>query len=953
MGGSKFTYISDRGDKLSKLDRFLVCIGFIESWPGATVLALDRLYSDHRPLLLSTMSSDFGPVPFQFYNSWLELHGFMEFVLGKCSQFSFNGPADLALATKLRWLKNRIKEWVAVERNRNERLYAIRRQKKAELELLAEERSLNQVELELRMDYKQFILEVDRQKQSDTRQKSRARWAIEGDENTSFFHSIVNANISSNRINGVFIRDDWVTNPFTIKQHFFDYYSQLFSEPMNNRPPIVCPYLNVLDTGEVEDLIRPFSLEEIKGAVWDCDGDRAPGPDGFNFNFLKRCWSGLQNNFLSLFDEFYSNPSLNRSCSSSLIPKVKDPLRPSDFRPISLIGCINKVISKVLVNRLKCVMGKLISEEQTTFLAGRNITDGPLMLNEIVAWMKHSKKEGMIFKVDIHKAYDSLNWTFLNSIMEQMGFPYKWREWIMDILSSARASVLVNGSPTMEFDCARGLRQGDPVSPFLFLIAMEALSGIMKKASEVGLFQGIRCSNFGMTLTHFLYADDVVFLGEWSTLNVLNLRRILRCFYLSSGLKVNLSKCSLYGVGVEEAGVVSLANILRCKAGSFPFKYLGLYVGANMNLVRNWKPIVDLFKSRLSIWKAKKLSYGGRIALLKSVLSSLPTYFFSLYRAPVQVLNQLERLRRTFFWGGSDEVSKMAWMAWEHVVAPLDYGGLGFGTLRDANLAMLAKWWWRFKTDRNGLWRKVVWSIHNSSRSWNPIPTKVSIAGPWKQIFGISLVLSRLGVDITKSIKGVVRGGAEVAFWVDTWAVSEPLQALFPLLFQLEKFKGCLVAERVRLGPNGATWRWDWRRQPLSTEEMLEFQQLNDILQHVSVSSGPDQWVWNLDPSGQFNVGSIKNSINILNRVRPDYVVKWNGWVPKKVGMVAWRAQVERLLTRVALSRRGVPVQSADCVLCGEYNETSDHILVSCDFAQMYGLLCSNGAKPNPSLPLV
>ncbi|KAJ0533271.1 putative RNA-directed DNA polymerase [Helianthus annuus] len=248
----------------------------------------------------------------------------------------------------------------------------------------------------------------------------------------------------------------------------------------------------------------------------------------------------------------------------------KDSLQPADFRPISLIGCVNKVISKVLVNRLKGVIGKLISEEQTAFLGGRNITDGPLMLNEVLAWMKMARKEGMFFKVGIHKAYDSLNWEFLHSIMVQMKFPPRWCMWIMVILRSSRASVLVNGSPTLELNCTHGLRQGDPLSPFLFLMAMEALTGIMHKASSSGLFQGIKCSTNGPILTHLLYADDVVFLGKWSVENAKNLRRILRCFFLTSGLKVNLGKSNIFGVGVEHNEAEVMANVLGCKVGSFP-----------------------------------------------------------------------------------------------------------------------------------------------------------------------------------------------------------------------------------------------------------------------------------------------------------------------------------------------------------------------------------------------
>ncbi|KAJ0609369.1 putative reverse transcriptase zinc-binding domain-containing protein [Helianthus annuus] len=369
-----------------------------------------------------------------------------------------------------------------------------------------------------------------------------------------------------------------------------------------------------------------------------------------------------------------------------------------------------------------------------------------------------------------------------------------------------------------------------------------------------------------------------------------------------------------------------------------------------MNLVRNWKPIVELFKKRLSIWKAKTLSYGGRITLIKAVLSSLPTYFFSLYKAPGQVLKHLESLRRVFFWGGTEEDSKMSWMAWDNVVAPVKYGGLGFGSLRDANLSMLAKWWWRFKTEPDCLWRKVVWSIHYSSRSWNYIPTKLSIAGPWKNIFNIAPLLSNKGVDIEKTIFGVVHGGNDVAFWVDTWVGSQPLLYVFPLLFQLEKEKRCTVADRLQTRVSGVSWVWNWRRQLSDAAEFSELQHLNSMLGSVSVSGNVDRWRWMLDPSNGFSVASIKRVIQCHNRDPNAYVVEWNNWVPKKVGIVAWRAEKERLPTRDALERRGVTVQSTECIICREYPETSDHLLVSCGYAQIVWQALFQWCKTHPIL---
>ncbi|XP_022020058.1 uncharacterized protein LOC110920132 [Helianthus annuus] len=177
-----------------------------------------------------------------------------------------------------------------------------------------------------------------------------------------------------------------------------------------------------------------------------------------------------------------------------------------------------------------------------------------------------------------------------------------------------------------------------------------------------------------------------------------------------------------------------MANYLSYKQGTFPFKNLGLLVGANMNRVRDWNSVIEIFKNCLSLWKAKMLSYGGRITLITSVVNSLPTYYFSLYKAPIQVLDSLDKIRRVFFWGGSEEKAKMNWVTWDKTIAPIEYGVLGFGSLRDANLAMLAKWWWRFETEKEVLWRRVVWAIHHNPRAWSDISVKIYVPGPWKNI---------------------------------------------------------------------------------------------------------------------------------------------------------------------------------------------------------------------------
>ncbi|XP_076934550.1 uncharacterized protein LOC143600882 [Bidens hawaiensis] len=210
MGGGSFTYVSDRGDKFSKLDRILVCKDFMGLWPLATIMNLAKEYSDHKPLLLSSVPIDFKHIPFRFFNSWLDIPSFVDYVELQCRRFKFTGPADLAFTTKLRWLKSRIKWWLEMKKGDEEKRYLMYKQKLLVLEGFAESRPLSANELVLRLKCLAAVAAADQVKQKDLRQKARVRWALEGDENSSYFHAVLNANLSSNRIHGFMVNSQWI-----------------------------------------------------------------------------------------------------------------------------------------------------------------------------------------------------------------------------------------------------------------------------------------------------------------------------------------------------------------------------------------------------------------------------------------------------------------------------------------------------------------------------------------------------------------------------------------------------------------------------------------------------------------------------------------------------------------------------------------------------------------------
>ena len=330
--------------------------------------------------------------------------------------------------------------------------------------------------------------------------------------------------------------------------------------------------------------------------------------------------------------EFHRNGKLAKGINNTfiaLIPKVDSSQRLNDFRPISLVGSMYKILAKVLANRLRSVIDSVISDSQSAFSKGRQILDGILVANEIVDEAHKQKKELLLFKVDFEKAYDSIDWGYLQEVMLKMGFPTLWRKWIKECIETTTASVLVNGFPTDEFSMGRGLRQGDPLSLFLFLLAAEGFHVLMSSLSINNLFRGYQVGDSeAVVVSHLQFANDTSILGEKSWANIRGMRAVLLLFEALSGLKVNFSKSQLVGVNIHASWLSEAALVLNCKVGSFPFVYLGLPVGGNPRRLAFWEPLLYRIKSRLSSWNSKHLSFGGRLVLLTVISACLRAFFF-------------------------------------------------------------------------------------------------------------------------------------------------------------------------------------------------------------------------------------------------------------------------------------------------------------------------------------
>ena len=497
-------------------------------------------------------------------------------------------------------------------------------------------------------------------------QKSRMLWLHEGDANSKKIHGCMSSRRRHNAINVVSVDGVSVEGVHNIRVAVFNHFATHFKAADARRPGIGGLQFRKLTCGEAGNLSKPFSMEEIKQAVWDYDSFKSPGPDGISFGFIKQFWDVLKDDFLRFMTEFHRNGKLTKGINSTfihLIPKVNSPQWLTDFRPISLVVCLYKVLAKVLANKLRLVVGSVVSESQSAFIKGKQILDGILIAIEVVDEARRLNKELLLFKVDFEKAYDFVDLRYLDSVMASMNFPTIWRKWIFECVGTVTASVLVNGCPTYEFPIERGLRQGDPLSPFLFLLAAEGFNVLMNVVVGAQMFRGYGVEHVGeVCLTHLQFVDDTIIIGEKSWQNVRTMRAMLLLFADISGLKVNFNKSMLTGVNIPVSWLSEAALVMNCRRGTIPFVYLGLPIGGDSRKFAFWKPIVDRIVSRLSSWNHRFLSFGGRLVLLKAVMSSLPVYFLSFFKAPAGIISSIESIFKKFFWGGCEVNRKIAWI---------------------------------------------------------------------------------------------------------------------------------------------------------------------------------------------------------------------------------------------------------------------------------------------------
>jgi hypothetical protein len=322
--------------------------------------------------------------------------------------------------------------------------------------------------------------------------------------------------------------------------------------------------------------------------------------------------------------------------------------------------------------------------------------------------LKRTGRNEVLFTIDFEKAYDKVRWSFVQEFMEGKWFPSRWIQQTMCTIQGGRVCFNINGERTQFFRTFQGLRQGDPLSPLLFNLVADTLAKLMSRAAAQGKVKGVLTHLLHEGVTHIQYADDTILMVEGDDKSILNMKFILYCFELLSGLKINYHKSEAFIFGYDEREKIEIANKLNCKLGVLPMKYLAIKISNSKLGKVAFAELHEKIEKRIPPWKEKNSSSRGRLILTNSCMSTLPIYTMGFYLLPLGTHSKMDSVRAIFFWRWAGEEFRYHMVKWPAVCRPKDLGGLGIINTQVLNECLMTKWIWKLYHRKESLWARIL-----------------------------------------------------------------------------------------------------------------------------------------------------------------------------------------------------------------------------------------------------
>eukprot|EP00253_Pinus_taeda_P035972 PITA_35972 len=741
-----------------------------------------------------------------------------------------------------------------------------------------------------------------KEEEEELRQKFRCLWLKDGDKNTSFFHNSLKIMRATNHIERIMIEGRELRDQEEIKEAAFNHFSALVTadpQPVDS-VDFLSAIENKITADQNNELDKEVTIEEIEWSIFSMAQDKAPGPDGFIVTFYRTHWEIIKKDFVRMVKNFFSKSKLGNNIKSShlaLIPKDPNPQSFDRFRPISLCNVSYKIITKILASRIKNLLPSLISENQGGFFPKRHITDNVILIQEAIHNSINRKEKGMIIKLDMANAFDRVNHQFLREVLEKFGVSSIFISRIMECISLPWTAPLINNRPSNFFISSRGLRQGCPLSPFLYIIMAETLSIHLEKLRRQKEITGISIARGTKEINHSLFADDTLLIGGASSLMARRFKKMLDLFLQVSGGKLNNNKCMLYTWNVPRHITQRISIILDIPAQRnwSHFMYLGLPLAKDSIKTEIWVKVIEKLRGKLQSWVMSWLNLAGRTTLIKSILLALPIYQFAITLAPANIHKHMELILKSFLWqGGKQDSKRFSLVKWDQVILPFEKGGIGIRILRLANMAMRFKLIWRILSEKGDWWTKAIKRKYlngtNSNILVDPIADR-QCTPVWKLIKKTLLLLkgyiSRAlgngsGINIwTEHILGMeARDTLPNLRPLHLWMEAKKLKSLYDIsIWEQNRWLGW---KHLRLPHN---LREQWADLKLSLTDSTPLNRLSE-----------DRYMW--DPNGS------------------SYTIKEG-----------------KILTAENLRKRGILGPSI-CCLCREAEESNNHLFLECTFAR-------------------
>lgn len=562
--------------------------------------------------------------------------------------------------------------------------------------------------------------------------------------------------------------------------------------------------------------------------------------------------------------------------------------------------------------------------------------------------MKTNKSQNLssfALKLDMSKAYDRVEWSFLVNIMNRLGFHASFTSLIFRCVSTVSYSVMVNGKLSNSFEPTRGLRQGDPLSPYLFLMCVEGLSAMLTSAETQDNLHGARTCKRGPPISHLFFADDSLIFGKASMAEISTVKNILDRFTTTSGQRVNFEKSEIaFSRNISNEA----ANSLGMLCGTHVVRKHGMYLGLPASIGRSKKEIfssiIERVLKKLKNWKVRSLSQAGKLTLIKSVAQAIPSYIMSCFLLPRSTYHRINQIIANFWWGQRADERKIHWCKWDVACSPKNRGGLGLREIDCFNLAFLARQGWRILSQPHSLLTRCLKARYFPRCSFLQAKLGYSPSYSWRSII-------KGGCIIRDGAKWTIRDGRSVNVLGYPWIPNQP--------FLTHPSPSSLVLQDIHVvrdlfAEDGLGWNHNLIAHVFSPQVASKITSIP-----ISSTTQSDCVRWTYTKDGAYSVKSgywiarklkdaSSSNSSSASSSRDNWRWVWNLHLPPKIGIFAWRCLRGILPSKSLLIKRGMNIDPI-CTCCGLEQETMEHIFRDCNWTSFFWRACPLRIVPPPN----